>query len=359
MAALKLLNLLALSSIAILAVSFGSTPVAALSVSQNHVARRSGPGHEAIAKKKRDTKASKRCKPRSTGISISVALPTKTTSHIAPPAHTSKSSNSGSSNSGSGAGNTNPPSGGGSGSSSPGGAKAGVAYVGDNNNLAKYAKPKSHWHYNWSPFAPGGNGGLEYVPMFWGPKQTSDFQRLVVKGYASHVLGFNEPNEPSQSNLSPGDAAQLWKQYIQPLKSQGYTLVSPACTNAPSGKTWMQQFIAACTGCTIDKIAVHFYGTDPQKLIAFLQDFHSAFPQQSIWLTEFACQDFGPNPKVCSKDDVFSFLDTTTAFMDSTSWIEAYFWFGFIRDMGNVNPLNQLVNPANGNLNDLGQDYLN
>lgn len=28
--------------------------------------------------------------------------------------------------------------------------------------------------------------------MLWGEKQVSDFKKLVVKGYANTVLGFNE-----------------------------------------------------------------------------------------------------------------------------------------------------------------------
>jgi hypothetical protein len=53
--------------------------------------------------------------------------------------------------------------------------------------------------------------------------------------------------------MSPQDAAALWRRYMEPLKDRdsGYTLVSPACTNAPSGKTWMQQFLKACDGCRV------------------------------------------------------------------------------------------------------------
>lgn len=58
----KLLNLVALSSLAILAVSFGPTSANALAMSHSHVNRHFE--HGAIAKKKRDQ--SKRCKPRST-----------------------------------------------------------------------------------------------------------------------------------------------------------------------------------------------------------------------------------------------------------------------------------------------------
>jgi hypothetical protein len=46
----------------------------------------------------------------------------------------------------------------------------------------------------WSPWIPDAARklGFEPVPMLWGEKQISEFKRLVVKGYARTVLGFNE-----------------------------------------------------------------------------------------------------------------------------------------------------------------------
>ncbi|KAG6847710.1 hypothetical protein H0H93_006396, partial [Arthromyces matolae] len=105
--------------------------------------------------------------------------------------------------------------------------------------------------YTWSPWIPDVTNslGLLGVPMLWGENQIAKFVDIVVEGYAHAVLGFNEPNEQGQSNLSPELAAQLWKQYIQPLQSQGYSLISPAPSNAASGVTWLQQFLAVCNGC--------------------------------------------------------------------------------------------------------------
>jgi O-glycosyl hydrolase len=39
----------------------------------------------------------------------------------------------------------------------------------------------------------------------------------------------------------------------------------------------------------IDAIALHWYGTDPQAFIAYVQDFHNTFGK-NLWITEFACQ---------------------------------------------------------------------
>lgn len=44
---------------------------------------------------------------------------------------------------------------------------------------------------------------------------------------------------------------------MQPLRSQGFRLGSPAPTSAPAGKTWLQDFFTACNGsCTVDFVAI-------------------------------------------------------------------------------------------------------
>jgi hypothetical protein len=192
--------------------------------------------------------------------------------------------------------------------------------------------------------------------MLWGPKQLSQFKSLVKAGYADCVLGFNEPNQAGQSDLDPAYAAQLWIDNIQPLKALGYTLVSPAPTNAPSGKKWLQDFLKACNGkCTFDAVAVHFYGTDPNAMIEYLVDMHNTFGV-NIWPTEFACQNFSGGAQ-CSMDQVWKFFQTVKQWMEGQSWIDYYFAFGTLYDMGNVNPLNQLLG-GDGNPTALGRYYI-
>lgn len=147
-------------------------------------------------------------------------------------------------------------------------------------------------YYSWSP--DGFNSDLEFVPMMWGPPQINDWNAninsTIQRLHVSHVLGFNEPQEPSQSNLSPADGASLWKQYVEPLKAQGLYLGSPAPSSAPSGKTWLLQWLDACGGgCTVDFIALHWYDINSTAFIQYLQDFHDTF-QRPIWVTEWACQ---------------------------------------------------------------------
>jgi len=262
MAALKLLNLLALASLALLACSFNASPANALSL-ESHGIRRASRSHSAILKKKRQT----RCRNRP-------EEPAPPPADAPPPAEAPPPP---------------PPSGGGTGI---GGGKAGIATLVTDGNVLKNLKSwKSGFIYTWSAWVPDAarDLGIEGAPMLWGDKSIDEFARLVTPGYARVALGFNEPNEPSQANMNPWHAADVWRQYLDPLKNQGYKLVSPACTNGPSGISWMHDFMGACGGCQIDAIGTHFYGTEAQGLIDHLNAVHDAFGR-NIWLTEFACQ---------------------------------------------------------------------
>jgi len=342
MTGIRLLNLLAASSLAIMACSFGATPVNALSSDLHHVSRHMARGHDALAMRKRSSRSgSKRCKPRPS--SLAPAEP-KATPKSDPP---QKSGNKG------GAPSGPPPA-----SHGNTGGKFGLAWAnGDGPDLAKYKTGKYSPIYTWSPFCPSSAKSLGFncIPMLWGPKQTDNFQRLVKKGYANTVLGFNEPNQSGQSDISPQYGAQLWQQYIQPLKFQGYDLISPATTSAPSGYTWMQDFFGACKGCTFDGVAVHWYDVNPQAFITYIKKFHDGFGHP-IWVTEYACQNFNGGPQ-CSKDATWNLHQTVTGFMDGTSWVAAYFPFGVMHDMQGVNPTNQMM-ASGGGPNDLGNWYL-
>jgi len=213
---------------------------------------------------------------------------------------------------------------------------------GDASYLSTFAaRPNVGFLYTWSPYLPTDLYGLEGIPMLWGYDQISDFQSLVVPGYAKYVLGMNEPNEPSQSNMSPADGASLWQQYINPLQNSGYYLVSPACTNDQAGLDWMAGFFQACSGCHVDAIAFHFYGTNAQDFISYATQLHTTY-NLPIWVTEFADQSFSGGAQA-SQDEVYAFAGTIANFVDSTSWFEVAFPFGVMSDLQGVNTANSLL----------------
>ncbi|KAJ7578630.1 glycosyl hydrolase catalytic core-domain-containing protein [Mycena floridula] len=124
---------------------------------------------------------------------------------------------------------------------------------------------------------------------------------LVANQHATESWsGFNEPNLNTQSNLSPTDAANLWMQYMEPLKKSNVRLGAPAPTNG-DGFPWLASFLDASD------------------------------------LTEVA-----------------NFMSASIAYLDTLDFIERYAWFGFFREETNSH---YSLMDVNGNLNALGKIY--
>lgn len=58
-------------------------------------------------------------------------------------------------------------------------------------------------------------------------------------------------NEAGQANMDVGTAVSVWKQYIDPLKNEGYKLLAPVTSVNPDGFMWVQQFLEECSGCQV------------------------------------------------------------------------------------------------------------
>jgi hypothetical protein len=184
--------------------------------------------------------------------------------------------------------------------------------------------------------------------MQWG---AADIENLAVtvKGLgATTVLGFNEPDYDQQSNINATYAAQLWMQYIEPLKNSGIRLGAPAISSGATGRPWLADFMAACSQCTIDFIPFHWYGSGTGGFYDYLYQLHGQFPNHTLWVTEYA--------ETSSNDSVvLQFLNDTTTTLDGLDFVERYAWFGYFRpsDGSHYNLLD-----VNGHLNAAGQVYV-
>ncbi|EIW61711.1 uncharacterized protein TRAVEDRAFT_27227 [Trametes versicolor FP-101664 SS1] len=367
----KLLNLVALSSLAIMACSFGATPANALSHAHMQQLNNRHLGHAAsLPKKKRDTK---RCKARpsttssaapsttphtssvkaqAAAVTTTKAPAATTTTKAAAPATTTKAS---SGSSGSGAA--------GSGKFGQKGSKICVAW-GDGNDasLAQFKTSHVVGIYDWGVDKPSkaDSLGYEFWPMLWGSSgdKISAFESAIANnpGLGTIILGFNEPNEEGQSNMDPQTAAALWKQHIQPKAALGYKLASPAMSSRPNGHQWMKDFMAACDGCTVDYQAVHWYDIGFDTLKSYLTQYHNELGLP-IMLTEFADQNFNGGSQA-SSSEIFQFMGQALEFIDNTDWMVAACPFGVMHDLQGVNTLNMLQN-SDGSPTDLGFVVIN
>lgn len=209
--------------------------------------------------------------------------------------------------------------------------KRGAAY----NDVAMI-EPVAHavsWAFDWNMLAMGlVPQGVEFVPMLWGSKMFGGWGSAIQTSLASgskYILGFNEPDNPSQASMSPSDAVQSYHEYITPYAGQA-TLLSPSVTNSENpgeGLEWLGTFMDGCSDCNIGGISVHWYGDEPEDLKTFVTqavDFANQRGIEEVWLTEFTLNSAmgGSNDQKAA-----DFLKEVLPWLDSQPTVTRYAYF--------------------------------
>jgi hypothetical protein len=254
-------------------------------------------------------------------------------------------------------------SGGAAGAPSRASCKRGVAYGFDPAGAVsdlQALSPSVSWFYNWSSRPPAQlvgeyeRLGVEFVPMLWNASFNVDDVVARIPAGAKYLLGFNEPNFHSQANLTPDQAAAAWPRVEEVARRRGLTLVSPAVNycgggcNATDPVDWLDRFFAACQGCRVDHVAVHWYACYGSALSWYIGRFKKY--GRPIWLTEFSCGDEGVQP--VSRQQ--SYMKEALAYLEGDKDIFRYSWFsGRTTAIANVNLLGSA-----GTLTTLGGDYV-
>jgi hypothetical protein len=206
-------------------------------------------------------------------------------------------------------------------------------FSGDNEALADSG---ASWFYTWSSTAEGLSApDAGFVPMIWGPASVTSSTLTQAKQDTSCgcVLGFNEPDNAGQSNMTPAQALALWPQ----LMSTGLQLGSPSV--ASGGATaggWLDQFMTGAqqAGYRVNFITLHWYGSDfnTTDAVSQLQSYIEAVYNRyhlPIWLTEFALISFANGGETYpGETQQAAFLTAATAMLDSLPYVQRYAWFG-------------------------------
>ncbi|HET6339748.1 MAG TPA: glycosyl hydrolase [Polyangiales bacterium] len=218
------------------------------------------------------------------------------------------------------------------------------------------------WYYNWmqSENEPCTDGlGGEFVPMIWGhtgaERQASAIQASVTKFAGSKygaVLGFNEPDNPSQSDIPVAEAIQLWPSFDNTALRIG---TPGTAANANPGQAWFKDFMTqlnATPSLRADFLAIHWYGWNAGSCDAKASQLENylkwaeAFPgDRPIWITEWGCL----NQSAPDEATVIAFYKAAVAMFAKHPRVERYAWYPWSTNCN--------LNAKDGSLTKLGEAY--
>jgi hypothetical protein len=215
--------------------------------------------------------------------------------------------------------------------------------------------PAITWWYNWAIRPPSGPAtGVEFVPMAWNATTVSS----ALPAGTRFLLGFNEPNFKVQANLTAQAAANAWPALQANAASAGAATVSPALNycgpaancNGTDPYQYFKDFFAACAGCDVDYLAVHWYNCDLPSLRDYLEPGNNleGFEQfgKPIWLTEFSCNE---SASVAQQE---AFMREAIPYLEGKANVFRYSWFS-----ADPIPNARLIN-SDGSPTALGQVYM-
>ena len=203
------------------------------------------------------------------------------------------------------------------------------------------AESGASWYYNWGTTPNGITAppGVSYVPMIWGAANVTSATLAEVSHEGNVLLGFNEPDMASQSNMSVSQALTLWPK----LMATGMTLGSPAvATGAATPGGWLDQFMtgAKARGYRVNFITVHWYGGDfstgpaVSEFESYLEAIYARY-HLPIWVTEFALTSYsGGTASFPTEAQQAAFLTAATNMLDGLSYVQRYAWFALPTSAG-------------------------
>lgn len=219
-------------------------------------------------------------------------------------------------------------------------AKKGVSAWVFNGVDRALAKSGASWYYTWGVSHPGiaSPRGVHFVPMIWGAGSVTTANLRQVKREGRYLLGFNEPDNPGQSNMTVSQALSLWPQ----LMATKMNLGSPAvATGAATRGGWLDRFMrgARARHYRVNFITVHWYGDDFRtqaavgELKSYLKAIHARY-KLPIWLTEFALIRFAATVSFPTPRQQAAFLTAATSMLQRLSYVQRYAWFALPASSG-------------------------
>jgi hypothetical protein len=219
------------------------------------------------------------------------------------------------------------------------------------------------WFYSWNSAIPEGvPRGIDFIPMIYryggDPKKISGPAEAARKAGITELLGFNEPEEKTQGNMSMEEVLNAWPL----LMETGMRIGSPNCVHPD--REWMTTFMSEVKkrGLRVDFVCVHSYGgPNANALVERLGQIHKMYDGRPIWITEFAVGDWEAASVEKNRhkpEAVMRFMENVLPMLDKLDFVERYAWFpakpsnvplgtsALFNDQGELTPLGEIYRDA-------------
>lgn len=195
---------------------------------------------------------------------------------------------------------------------------------------------QSTWFYSWGGTNPV-NVDAEFVPMKWG--YGGSMKHIDSVNYATHLLGYNEPNRPDQSHMTVDQALSEWPQ----LMKTGLRLGSPSVSDNGQLDSWLYKFLDECDrrNYRVDYVTVHAYWgaqqmPSPKAWYEKLKEIHLR-THRPIWLTEWNnganwTKEAWPGDKESQQKKQLNELKQIIQMLDTASFVERYSIYNWVED---------------------------
>jgi hypothetical protein len=199
----------------------------------------------------------------------------------------------------------------------------------------------AQWFYSWLS-APPENipAGVEFIPMVWGKRGENGFAKLraeLRQNKFKTLLGFNEPDQHDQSNITVEEALAMWPK----LMELDVRLGSPGCVHPD--REWMKAFMKGVEErkLRVDFVTVHSYGgPSADGLMKRLATVHEMYGRP-LWITEFAVGDWSAKTRAENKfrpEQIVEFVGKVLPQLDACEFVERYAWFPSKPDSAPLGP---------------------
>ena len=139
---------------------------------------------------------------------------------------------------------------------------------------------------------------------------------------------FNEPDF-SFDGYTPLTDAQAAAAALAPLLAAKTStqFITPALAFSNSG--YLSQFNDACNNCIIDNnmiVSMHVYNVDPNVVIQTIEQTHSTWPNQRIWVTELAPASASDQNCTYDQSGMINWMQTVIPQILQLGYVDRIFW---------------------------------